>query len=91
MCLMGGFAAFFDVAFGTGTNDIFPNSFATHAARYHMVEGKLTGRKSFTAILTVIFVACVNVSAIELDFGSRQAVVEQQADDARDGDVKVNG
>jgi len=36
-------ASFFDVAAGTGANDVFPDGFSAHASRYDVVERKLAG------------------------------------------------
>ncbi|MHC4265747.1 MAG: hypothetical protein ACYSUK_07430 [Planctomycetota bacterium] len=39
----------------------------------------------------MIPVAGVDISAVELDFGSRQTIVEEQAYDPGDGDVEIDG
>ena len=56
-----------------------------------MVEGKLSGGETFAAILAGIFVAGEDVAAIEFDLGAGEAVVEEQADNAGDGDVEIHG
>ena len=56
-----------------------------------MVEGKLSGGVTFAAILAGILVACEDVAAIEFYLAAGQAVVEQEADNAGDGDVEIYG
>ena len=43
------------------------------------------------AILTFVLIAGEDVPAVEFDVGPRQAVVKEQPDNARHGDVKVDG
>jgi len=45
----------------------------------------------FAAVLTVVPVACEDVSTVELDFGSGEPVVREQADDARHSDIEIHG
>lgn len=45
---------------------------------------------AFAAILTAVLVPCEDVSAIELYFGPRQAVIKQQPNDSRHGDVEIH-
>ena len=52
-----------------------------------MVEGQLAGGVFLSAVLAAVLVACEDVSAVELNFVSWEAVVKEQADDSRDGDV----
>ena len=89
--LFWGSASFPDVAAGTGADDVFPGGFSSYAPRDYVVERKLAGGESFSAVLAFIFVAREYVSAIEFDVGPREAVVKEQADDSRDGDVKIDG
>ncbi len=89
--LLWGPAAFFHVASGAGTNHIRPVRFSAHTARDDVVERKLAGVVTFAAILAGIFVAGEDVAAIELDLAAREAVVEEQADNAGDGDVEIHG
>ena len=56
-----------------------------------MVEGKLSGGETFAAILAAVFVAGVDVAAIEFYLASGEAVVEEEADNAGDGDVEIHG
>ena len=56
-----------------------------------MVEGQLSGGETPAAILAGVFVAGVDVAAIEFDLGAGEAVVEEQADNAGDGDVEIHG
>lgn len=56
-----------------------------------MVEGQFAGGETSAAILAGVFVAGEDVAAIELDLGAREAVVEEQADNAGDGDVEIYG
>ena len=90
--LFGGFAAFFDVAFGAGADDIFPDGPAAHAFGDDVVEGEFLSGVFFSAVLACVPVTGENVAAIEFDvFCSGQVVVEEQADDAWDGDIEVDG
>ncbi len=86
----GDSAALPDVAGGTCANNIFPRRFAAHGSRDNVVERKLAGRKTSAAILAPVLVACEDISAIELHFVSRQAVVEQQPNNSRHGDIKIH-
>jgi hypothetical protein len=88
-CLFWSSAAFFHVAFSTGADHILPARFSACAARDNVVEGKLAGGVAFAAILAAVFVACEDAAAIEFDLAPWQAVVEQQADNMRDGDVDM--
>jgi hypothetical protein len=56
-----------------------------------VVEGKLSGGETFAAILAGVFVAGEDVAAIEFYLASGQAVVEEEADNAGDGDVEIYG
>jgi hypothetical protein len=69
-------SAFFDIAHRAGTNYIFPDCFATHTPWDNVVKGQFTGRISFAAILTSIFITSEDVSAIKFDLVSRQTVVK---------------
>ena len=90
--LLGGFAAFFYVAFGAGADDIFPDGSAAHAFGDDVVEGEFFGGVFFAAVLAGVPVASEDVPAVEFDvLCSGQVVVEEQADDARDGDIEVDG
>ena len=74
--LLGSSAAFLDVTFRAGTNDVCPNGFAAHASGDDMVKGQLAGGKAFAAILASILVAGEDVSAIEFHVTSGQAVIK---------------
>jgi len=89
--LFGRPAAFFHVASCAGTNHIFPVRFSACAARDNVVEGKLSGGETLAAILAGILVAGEDVAAIEFYLASGQAVVEEEADNAGDGDVEIYG
>ena len=45
----------------------------------------------FAAILAFILIAGEDIPAVEFDVGPRQAIVEEQPDDARHGDVEIHG
>ena len=74
--LLGGSTAFLDIAFRAGTNDVSPNGLAAHASGDDVVEGKFAGGESFAAILASVLVAGEDISAIELDLASGQAVIK---------------
>ena len=56
-----------------------------------MVEGKLAGRETPATILAGVSVAGEDVPPIEFYLASGQAVVEEEADNAGDGDVEIYG
>jgi len=56
-----------------------------------VVEGKLSGGETFAAILAGVSVTGEDVPPIEFYLASGQAVVEQEADNAGDGDVEIYG
>ena len=56
-----------------------------------MVEGKLAGGETLAAILAAVSVAGEDVPPIEFYLASGQAVVEEEADNAGDGDVEIYG
>lgn len=89
--LFGGSAAFGDVAFGAGADHIFPVRFSACAFGNNVVERKLSGGETLAAILAGILVAGEDVAAIEFYLAAGQAVVEEQADNAGDGDVEIHG
>ena len=84
-----GSAAFFDVAGRAGADDVLPVCFAAHASRDHVVERQFTRRVALAAELADVLVAGEDIAAVELDLVSRQAVVEQQPDDSRHGDMEM--
>ncbi|MFZ0033598.1 MAG: hypothetical protein WAK60_01245 [Sedimentisphaerales bacterium] len=89
--LSGSSAAFSHVTFGAGADHIFPIRFSACAARDNVVEGKLAGGETFAAILAGVSVAGEDVPPIEFYLASGQAVVEEEADNAGDGDVEIYG
>ena len=56
-----------------------------------MVEGKLSGGETFATILAAVSVAGEDVPPIEFYLAAGQAVVEEEADNAGDGDVEIYG
>ena len=56
-----------------------------------MVERQFAGGETFAVILAGVSVAGEDVAAIEFYLASGQAVVEQEADNAGDGDVEIYG
>lgn len=56
-----------------------------------MVEGQFAGGETFAAILAAVSVAGEDVAAIEFYLAAGQAVVEEEADNAGDGDVEIYG
>ena len=75
-CVLWSSTAFVNVAFGAGTDYVFPNRLAAHTSGNNVVEGQFAGRKAFAAILTSVFVASEDVSTIKPHVASRQTVVE---------------
>jgi len=84
-------ASLFDVAVGAGADDIFPVRFAAHTAGDDVVEREFAGREATATILAAIFVAGEDVSAVEFHIVLRQAVVKQQPNNPRHGDIEVDG
>jgi len=89
--LMQALAAFPDVAGGTGTDNILPGSFAAHTPRDDVVERQFAGREMLAAVLASVPVAGENITAVEFDLGSGQAVVEKQPDNPRHGHMEIDG
>ena len=89
--LLGGAATFLHVTFGAGADHILPIRFSACTARDNVVEGKLAGGETPAAILAGVSVASEDVPPIEFYLASRQAVVEEEADNAGDGDVEIYG
>ena len=85
-----GSSALLDVARSAGANDVLPGGFAAERSRNHVVEGQLTGGEMLAAILAPVFVAGEDVPSVELHVGSRKAVVKEQPDDPRHGDVETH-
>ncbi len=84
-------SSFFDVAAGAGTDEVVPCGFAAESSGGYVVYGKFREGESFAAVLAVVAVSCVNVSAVELYGFSGEPVVEQEPYDSRDGDVEIYG
>ncbi len=83
-------AALLYVAGRTGTDDVLPCGLAAHASRDDVVQRQLTGREMLAAVLAPVLVAGENVTAVEFDLGSRQAVVKQQPDNPGHRHIKIN-
>ena len=60
------------------------------APRDDVIDAQLGRRETLAAVLTSVAVAGVNVTPIELDLLLRQAIVDQEPDDARDGDRETD-
>ena len=90
-CLLWCSASFFDVALGAGTDNIIPEGLSAHTSWDNVVEREFAGPESLAAILAFVPIAGEDVSSIEFDVGSRQAVVKEQADDAWHCDVEIDG
>ncbi len=69
-------AAFLDVTFSAGTNDIRPAILTAHTAGDNMVEAQIHCGKPLAAILAGVTVTAEDVSSVELDFASRKPVVK---------------
>src|SRR5690606_4984088 len=89
--LIGGPAAFLDVAADAAADDVVPSGPATLAFWDDMVQAELAGVEALAAILAAVGVARINVAAVELYVLPRQLVVTQQADDPRHGDLEADG
>ena len=89
--LLGGAAAFLDVALDAAADNVFPAAAAALAARDDVVERELSGAHALAAILAAIGVARVDVAAVKFDVLAGKLVVAEQADDARDGDLEADG
>jgi len=90
-CLLGGSASLLDVALGAGTDNIIPEGLSAHTSGDNVVEREFAGAESLAAILAFVPIARKDVSSIEFDVGSRQAVVKEQADDAGHCNVEIDG
>ena len=80
-------AAFLHVAVGAGTDDIRPSGLAARASWNNVVEREFAGGLFFAAILAAVFVAGEDVPAVEFYLTSGQAVVKQEANYPRYGDI----
>ncbi len=89
--LLGGAAAFLDVALYAAADDVVPTALATLALRQDVIEGELGGGEFSAAVLALAAIAGVDVAAIEFHILARKFVVAEQADDARDGDLEAHG
>src|SRR5215469_7562652 len=89
--LAGGAAPFADVALQAGADDVLPGRPAAPAAGEDVIEAQLGGGEPLAAVLAAVAVAGEDVAAVELDLVPGQAVVGQQADDAGDLDLEVDG
>lgn len=89
--LRGGAAAFFGVAVDAGADEVVPSGSSTQRAGDDVVKRQLLSGEFLAAVLAERMVAGVNVTAVELHVLARQAIITQQADDARDGDFKADG
>jgi len=89
--LFWGSAAFPDVAFRAGTDDVFPGGFAARASWDNVVEGQLGGRLFPAAVLATALVAGKDIAPVEFDFVAGQAVVKQQTNYSRHGDIIIDG
>ena len=88
--LCGGAAAFFDIAFQTCADDITPYRQSAQSAGDYMVQGQLRRGEAFAAVLAVVAVAGEQVAAVEFDGFVRDAVVAQQPDHTRHGNMEVD-
>ena len=89
--LFGCASAFSDVACGAGTDDVFPGAFSAEHSGHHVVERQLGGGEFFAAVLASAAVSGKDIAAVELDGLAREAVVKQQSDDPRYGDIEMHG
>ena len=69
-------AAFLNVAFRAGADNIRPDRFAAQPARNNMVKRQLAGREFAAAILTAVSVAGKDVAAVEFDLAAGKTVVK---------------
>jgi len=78
--MVGALAALLYIAGRTGTDNVLPSGLAAHASRDDVVQRQLTGREMLAAVLAPVLIAGENVTAVEFDLGSWQAVVKKQPD-----------
>jgi len=88
--IVGTLAALLYITGSTGTDNILPCGLAAHTSRDDVVQRQLTGREMLAAILAFVLITRENVTAVELDLGSRQAVVKEQPDNPRHGHVEID-
>ena len=84
-------AALAAVATHAAAHQVLPAGAAALAARHDVVEAQLAGGKAFAAVLAAVVVAGKDVAAVELGFATRHAVVFEQPDDPRHGEVEAHG
>lgn len=76
------------ITWNAGANHVFPRGRSTTIARDNMIEVEIIAIKDMAAVLTGILVPFKNVVARKLHFLLRQAIEEQQHDDARNSDLE---
>lgn len=89
-CLCGGTPTFFDIAFQTCADDIAPCGSTTDSAGDDMVQRQFSRGKPFAAILAMVAVPGEQVVAVEFDPLVRDAVISQQPNHTRHGNMKIN-
>src|SRR5438445_1158799 len=91
MGLLGGAAAFANVATHAGANDVLPDALAALAARNHVIQAELRSRMFPAAVLALVVVAGEDVPAVEFHRLLRQLIVAHQPDHPRHLDFAVHG
>jgi poly(A) polymerase len=89
--LVGRHAAFSGVAFGAGTDNVFPFACPAQRTRDDMVEREFICGELLAAVLTAVAVAGKEITSVKLDGLTRQAVIKQQTNDPRHGDIEIDG
>jgi hypothetical protein len=84
-------AALAGVASRAGTNQIFPGRLAPGASRDDMVQRQFGRGIPLAAILAAVTVAGEDITTVKFDGRSRQAIIDQQPDDPRNGNVEMDG
>lgn len=89
--LFGRTTTFAAVAWNTAADEVFPTVAATESTGDDVVECEFAGDELLAAVLAHVAIACVDVASVEFDVLFGQAVVSEEADDARDSDVHADG
>lgn len=89
--LFGRTATFAAVAGYAAADEVFPTVAAAESTGDDVVECEFAGDELLAAVLAHVVIACVDVTAVEFDVLFGEAVVSEQANDARDSDVHTDG
>lgn len=89
--LGGGAVGLAGIAGDAGADDVFPTGAASVVARHHVIEVEIFTVEHVAAVLTSVAVAFVDVVSGKFDVAPRDAIEEENDDDAGDADAERDG